>query len=145
MEEALQQLATPVDLAFVDAPGASARFGNDDFTADPAAAKAMLGELAVAFDEQRFGTMIEELHGKVLQTVAGSFGLGKLVSALDRNGGNVDTVHDARKGVYASDGERERYENRDPYDKDAVHQHKKYEKANAAMGQSRDAGTSHDT
>jgi hypothetical protein len=134
MEEARGQLAAPLDPVFVDAPGARARFGDDDFTADPAAAQALLGELAAAFDEQRFGIMIEELQGTVLQTVAGSFGLGKLVTALDRDGGNVDTVHNAREGVYASDAERERNENREAYDKDAVHKHKKYVKANDAMG-----------
>ena len=145
VEEPRRQLAAPVDLAFVDAPGAAARFGDDAFTADPGAAHALLDELAAAFDGQRFGSMIDELQATVLQTVAGSFGLGKLVSALDRDGGNVDTVHNARQGVYASDVERERYENRDPYDKDAVHKHKNYKEANAAMGQSRDAGTLHDT
>lgn len=145
LEQARRQLAAPVDLAFVDAPGAAARFGADDFTADPAAARALLGELAAAFDERRFGTMIEELQVTVLQTVAGSFGLGKVVSAFDREGGNVDTVHNAREGVYASDGERERYENREAYDKDAVHTHEKYRKANDALGQSRDVGTLHDT
>jgi len=144
-DAALRLRSMPVDVAFVDAPGADARFDDGDMTSDPGAAQALLDELAADFNAQRFSTMVDELQGTVLSTVAGAFGLGKLVSALDREGGDVDTVHNARQGVYASDKERDRYDNRESYDKDAVHKHKKYRAANEAMKASRDAGTLQDT
>ncbi|WP_313170373.1 hypothetical protein [Massilia oculi] len=132
------------DLAYINAPQASERFmpsldaANADVTAQ---SLALLEELEASYDAKRFDTMVADLRSTVIHTVAGAFGVGKLVSAFDRNGGNVDTVHNARNGVYASDDEQERYAQRGSYDKDAVHKNEKYRKANAALAAQRDAGT----
>ncbi|ATG88965.1 hypothetical protein MKLM6_0690 [Methylomonas koyamae] len=70
----------------------------------------------------------EELEKTVVNSLATSFGLDFLLFK-DKEGGDVDTIHNVRKGVWATDQERQRYEQRGEYDKDvaaAYHQHKNY-------------------
>ncbi|WP_458039386.1 hypothetical protein [Klebsiella pneumoniae] len=54
----------------------------------------------------------EELHQTVVKSLATSFGLDFLLLE-DNYGGDVNTIHNAREGVYASDAERQRYEQRE--------------------------------
>ena len=44
-----------------------------------------------------------------LYAIAVPFGLGKLLSAYDKEGGNVDTIHNARAGVYATEEAKKAY------------------------------------
>lgn len=132
------------DLAYISAPPASERFSEAAAEArvDVAAqGRALLAEVAANYQARRFDAVVSDLRSSVMHTVAGAFGVGKLVSALDRTGGNVDTVHNARHGVYASDEERARYAARDPYDSQSVHSHENYKTTNASIAEQRDAGT----
>jgi len=131
----------PLDQAFIDAPSLTEMEADGNGADVGAQARALLAELADGHHRQRFDAMLAEMQGTVLQTVAGAFGLGKLVSAYDREGGAVDTVHNVRHGVFATDEERRRFDGREAYDTTAAHSHKAYKDANAAMKARRDAGT----
>lgn len=56
-----------------------------------------------------------ELEEKVVSSLATSFGLDFLLFQ-DKLGGDVDTIRNARKGIYASESERDLYANRPDYD-----------------------------
>ncbi|WJJ93615.1 hypothetical protein [Neopusillimonas aromaticivorans] len=63
---------------------------------------------------------IEELERTVVHSLATSFGLDFLLFK-DKVGGEVDTIHNVRQGVWATDKERQNYENRETYDSDKYH------------------------
>lgn len=54
--------------------------------------------------------MLAECRQRLLHSIIGPFGLGSIVSAWDKVGGNVDTIHNVRSGVYATEEEQVRYE-----------------------------------
>ncbi|RHW21291.1 hypothetical protein [Pseudomonas jilinensis] len=62
----------------------------------------------------------EELERTVVHSLATSFGLDFLLFK-DKVGGEVDTINNARQGIWASGKEKQRYENREPYDSDKYH------------------------
>lgn len=51
----------------------------------------------------------EELESAVVKSLTTSFGLDFLLFE-DKKGGNVDTIHNVRKGIWATDTEKQRYE-----------------------------------
>ncbi|MCS0976199.1 cobalamin adenosyltransferase, partial [Escherichia sp. E4930] len=53
----------------------------------------------------------EELHQTMVKSLVTSFGLDFLL-LNDRKGGDVDTIHNVRNGIYATEAERQRYEGR---------------------------------
>lgn len=67
----------------------------------------------------------QELEKTVVNSLVTSFGLDFLLFK-DQQGGNVDTVHNVRNGVWATDSERQRYEQRGEYNSAAYHQHSNY-------------------
>jgi len=67
----------------------------------------------------------EELEKTVINSLTTSFGLDFLFFE-DKKGGDVDTVHNVRQGIWATDQERQQYENRDGYDSHQYHQHSNY-------------------
>lgn len=78
----------------------------------PGAGHALLDTLGAEYDRDCLNAMMVQLRTSVLQSIAAPFGIGKLLSAHDQNGGSVDTIHNVRKGVYASNEERERHAQR---------------------------------
>ena len=58
------------------------------------------------------------------------FGLGHILAAYDREGGHVDTVHNVRQGIYATDRESQAYRNREDYDSTRVHSDRRYRQVN---------------
>ena len=66
-----------------------------------------------------------ELHQTVVKSLATSFGLDFLLFK-DKNGGDVDTIYNVRKGIYATEKEKERYDNRGKYDSHKYHSHRNY-------------------
>ena len=74
----------------------------------------------------RFEQMIQECKQSVIQSIVVPFGLGKILAAYDKVGGNVDTIHNARKGIYATKKEQENYKQRGEYDSDKYHSYSKY-------------------
>ncbi len=67
----------------------------------------------------------EELHQTMVKSLVTSFGLDFLL-LNDRKGGDVDTIHNVRNGIYATEAERQRYEGRGDYDSHHYHSHENY-------------------
>lgn len=92
--------------------------------------ESLLSELRDSFHKDRLEQLINETKHGVISSIAGPFGLGKIISAYDRTGGNVDTVHNAREGVYATTEEKQRYDERGDYNSSDYHGHKDYKNKN---------------
>lgn len=92
--------------------------------------------------DERFDQRLRESKMVLLRSVAVPFGLGHIVAAHDRIGGDVHTVHNVRKGHWASDDMEEAYNKRGNYAdvKDACHQTDSYIEANRAASQQRNNG-----
>ena len=66
-----------------------------------------------------------ELEKTVIKSLTTSFGLDFLLFN-DKLGGNVDTIHNARKGIYATKAEENRYSEKGEYNSDLYHQDPNY-------------------
>lgn len=67
----------------------------------------------------------EELEKTVITSLTTSFGLDFLLFK-DKLGGEVDTIHNVRNGVWATDAEKQAFEQRGEYDSTPYHQHANY-------------------
>lgn len=114
IDQAFNTLAFEVDMLVLEA--------------DVDAALRMFSE---AFSQERFDQLLRESRRDVLQAVAVPFGLGKLVAIHDKMGGNVDTILNARKKIYATAKARQEYADRPEYDSNKYHQNKLYKAKNA--------------
>lgn len=84
----------------------------------------------------RFSERMHESKMVLLRTVAVPFGLGHLVSAYDRVGGDVHTINNVRAGIYATEEKAQEYANRGDYKlvREACHDTESY---NAAFDQAK--------
>lgn len=85
----------------------------------------------------------EELEKTVVNSLVTSFGLDFLLFK-DKKGGEVDTIHNVRNGVWATDAEKQHYEQRDEYDSTPYHQHENYIATGQQDKARHTAGTLHD-
>lgn len=67
----------------------------------------------------------KELEKMVVNSLATSFGLDFLLFK-DKVGGDVNTIHNVRQGIYASEAERQKYEQRGDYNSADYHSHSNY-------------------
>ena len=102
----------------------------DDFRPTNREVENEVAALRREIDQARMSSILDEMKDEAIKSLAGPFGIGKFVALGDRNGGNVDTVHNARNGVWATEKARKDYEQRGPYDADRVHRHADYKKEN---------------
>lgn len=96
---------------------------------DPDDVEGLLAELAAQYDRNQADIMWQRCRDETLRAVVVGLGLGRVVAVLDKVGGNVNTIHNARAGVYATEDGRTSYEQRGEYDKKIsakYHQHKNY-------------------
>lgn len=111
------------------------RLASDTVVADLSVAQRevdqLLRELAEGFNRNRLDGMLDECKRGVVAALAGPFGLGRVVSKYDKIGGNVDTVHNVREGVWATDTEKAKFDSRGEYDTVAYHEHESYIAQNA--------------
>ena len=76
----------------------------------------------------------KELQTTVVQSLATSFGLDFLLFD-DKVGGDVNTIHNVRQGIYATEKERQHYSSylsKNPYNSHEYHRHENYIKTNKA-------------
>lgn len=85
----------------------------------------------------------EELEKTVINSLVTSFGLDFLLFE-DKKGGEVDTIHNVRNGVWATATEQQRYEQRGEYDGTPYHQHANYIATGQQDKSLHTAGTLHD-
>lgn len=88
----------------------------------------------------RFDQMLDECKKQVLQSIVNPFGLGAILSAYDKTGGNVDTVHNVRRGIYATQEERDAYDNRGQYDSKSYHGDENYKAINRQYSELKNQG-----
>lgn len=96
------------------------------------------------YNRQCFNNMINQCKKEVISTIANPLGLGYIVAAYDKVGGNVDTIHNARNGIYATYGEQEKYEKLDSYNSDLYHKDADFIKINAQHSKNKKNGESID-
>lgn len=69
----------------------------------------------------------EELEKTLIDSLATGFGLDFLLFK-DKLGGDVDTIHNARQGVWATEKEKQRYEQQEKYNSNPYHTDENYKK-----------------
>lgn len=85
----------------------------------------------------------DELEKTVLNSLVTSFGLDFLLFK-DQKGGKVDTIHNVRNSVWATEAEQQRYEQRGEYDSKPYHKHANYIASGQLDKAKQAAGTLHD-
>ncbi len=88
-----------------------------------------LEDLKAQLPKEQNVALFDQCTENALNAIVGHFGLGAVVLNA-KDGGNVHTTHNVRKGIYANDTERQRYENRGEYDSDKYHQDSAYKEIN---------------
>ena len=86
----------------------------------------LLDILENEFDDQKFDNLISACKQNVLQSIVTPFGLGRIISSFDKNGGNVTTLHNFRDGVVATEEDNKRYQ--EWKNRENTYNHKDYEK-----------------
>lgn len=81
----------------------------------------------------------KEVNNTIIQSLVTSFGLDFLL-LKDKEGGDVDTTHNVRKKVWATETEQERYDNRGEYNSHEYHSHTNYKETNRQGKQKKLAG-----
>lgn len=115
-----------------------------DFSVSREEAKEFLEKFKKDFNQERFDKLIADCKKDVINSIVTPFGLGKIVAAYDKVGGNVDTVHNARNGIYATEEEREAYENAGEYDSDEYHKDPEFIAINRKYSEARKNGNAVD-
>lgn len=64
-------------------------------------ADALLSDLRSRWDEHQIQLLLGNCKKSVINSVVGPFGLGSLTAAMDKDGGNVTTIHNAQQDIYA--------------------------------------------
>lgn len=85
----------------------------------------------------------DELEKTIVNSLVTSFGLDFLLFK-DQKGGEVNTVHNVRNDVWASEAEKQRYEQRGKYDSTSYHQHANYTARGKTDKSEQAAGTLYD-
>ena len=84
-----------------------------------------------------------ELEKTVINSLVTSFGLDFLLFK-DQKGGDVNTIHNVRNGVWATTDEQLRYEQREDYNSGLYHKHANYIATGKRDKAKQSAGTVHD-
>ena len=108
--------------------------------ASEAEIQALLAEIRNQFDQNKMDNLIQSCKDSVINAIVTPFGLGKIVAQWDKEGGNVCTINNVRQGVYASDAEKKKYEERGEYNPDEYHRHEKYIEKNAKISELKKKG-----
>lgn len=78
------------------------------------------------WEQTKFDDCFNSVQKNVLSSIINPLGLGSIVAAYDKVGGNVDTIHNVRQGIYATKEEQERYDQRGDYDSYKYHSDKQF-------------------
>jgi hypothetical protein len=71
----------------------------------------------------------KELHNTIIKSLVTTFGLDFLLFE-DKKGGDVDTIHNVRQGIYATEEERKKFEQQAQYNSHEYHKHNNYIQTN---------------
>lgn len=93
-------------------------------------------------NENIFSSIFHQYEKVIVQSIITSFGLDFLVK--DHLGGDVDTIHNVREGIYQRDEYKQAYDNRGEYDSYAYHQDARYKEKNKRISEQRKNGELYD-
>ncbi len=136
-------LTTEVDTQLVEKSFNSAEEHYDfkyDFSVSKKEAREFLEQFEKDFNHEKFDKLISDCKKDVINSIVTPFGLGKVVAAYDKVGGNVNTVHNAREGIYATKEAERQYEQKNDYDTYKYHSHEKYIEINRKNSKLKDDG-----
>ena len=102
--------------------------------------QAYVKKIEESFSEKNINDLIDDCRNRSINAIIVPLGLGKIVALYDKVGGNVDTIHNVRQGIWASEEEKKKYENREVYDSRKYHSHPAYIKANKEFSEQRENG-----
>ena len=83
---------------------------NHDFSVSKEEAKEFLEQFKKDFNQERFDKLIIDCRKEVINSIVTPFGLGKILSAYDKVGGNITTTHNFKKGIVSTLEDKSRYE-----------------------------------
>ena len=115
-----------------------------DFNISSIEVKQFLEDFQKKFHEEKFNKLVIDCKHEVIKSIVTPFGLGKIVSAYDKIGGNVNTIHNVRDGIYATEKEQKAYENRGVYNSDEYHKDTNYININKKYSKDRKDGNATD-
>jgi len=92
--------------------------------------KELLSSLNQEFDKKKIDELFAKTKEDLTEAIIVPFGLGKVMSAYDKAGGNVNTIHNVRQDIYATNEARKEYKNQEGYNSDKVHSDSRYIKHN---------------
>ncbi|MGX3010716.1 hypothetical protein ACWIUD_04010 [Helicobacter sp. 23-1044] len=98
-----------------------------------------LESLKEQLPKEQMNSLFDQASKNAIDAVIGHFGLAAVV-LNSKEGGNVNTTHNVRQGIYASETEKQRYENRGEYDSTHYHADKNYIAINKAQGELKEQG-----
>ena len=75
-----------------------------DFSVSKEEAKEFLDQFKKDFNQERFDKLIIDCRKEVINSIVTPFGLGKIIAAYDKAGGNVTTVHNANNKDFIDSG-----------------------------------------
>ncbi len=87
-------------------------------------------------------SIFQQYEKVIVQSIITSFGLDFIVK--DHLGGDVDTIHNARQGIYQREDNKRAYDNRGEYDSAAYHRDERYIEKNRQISIQRKSGTLYD-
>lgn len=73
-----------------------------DMSVSDEEAKEFLLKFQQDFNDERFTRLISDCRKEVIKSIVTPFGIGRLLAAYDKTGGNVTTVHNANQKIYAN-------------------------------------------
>jgi len=133
-----------------------------DFSVSEEEAKEFLEKFKTDFNQARFDRLISDCKKDVINSIVTPFGLGHIVAAYDKTGGNVDTIHNVRNkdksgiglreeeskkdglGVYATEEAKTNHVNRGAYDSNEYHKDPNFIAINRAYSEARKNGNAVD-
>lgn len=83
---------------------------------------------------------VKEINDTILKSLVSSFGID-FILLEDKRGGDVDTIHNVRNEIYATEEEKEKYNNRGEYDSNKYHSHTTYKETNSQYAKQKENGT----
>ena len=115
-----------------------------DFSVSKDEAKEFLDQFKKDFNQERFDKLIIDCRKEVINSIVTPFGLGKIIAAYDKDGGNVNTIHNVRDGIYATESEKKAYDNKESYNSDGYHKDTNYININKKYSENRKEGNAID-
>lgn len=101
---------------------------------------AYIRETEEQFAEKTISDLLAECRQQTIQNIITPLGLGKVIAFYDKIGGNVDTIHNVCEGVYATQEEKEKYDNLEEYDSHPYHSDPNYIENNKKIKEKRQNG-----